>query len=579
MMSEEKQLSTYESFLIAECGTVTTTVALFDVVEGAYRLVARANVSTTASAPWSDIVMGVQQAIARLVEITGRPLMTENGSLIMPAQPNGEGVDNFAVTCSAAESLRAVVVALLEDVSLASARRALQSVYYDEVDFFSLADKRSENEQVRSLLTHRPDVVLIAGGVDGGADGRLLKLVETVEIGASLLPEIRRPHVIYAGNRNLREKVTAILGGTTPLYVAENVRPSLEAEQLPDAMRLIGDVYGGVKLDVVPGIQDLMEWSRYPLLPTAQAFGGMMEYFAALYKGRVLGVDLGASSVTLAEADPEQVRLSVRSDLGMGRPLGALADELEAEAIVSWMPTEIPLEAVQDYVANKGIFPQTIPMAEAELYLEQAIARWVLHKAMVETADSWEWPGRRLPSFDLLVARGSTLTNVPRPGQTLVTLLNALQPTGIFSVVLDQYGVLPALGILAPYEPLAVVQILEKGALIDLAWVIVPVGQARPGEPVLKIRANIDGKEALNLEADFGTLEMYPLPTGRTAELILEPLRNFDIGFGPGRGRTVTIHVGAVGLVIDARGRPLALPTDGEERLKLVQSWVWGMGG
>lgn len=578
-MSDENQLSSYESFLVAECGSVTTTVALFDVVDGVYRLIARASVSTTVSAPWSDIIVGVQQAIARLVEITGRPLLTENGSLIMPAQPTGPGVDNFAATCSAAEPLQAIIVALLEDVSLASARRALQSVYYQEVDFFSLADSRSESEQVKSLLTHQPDLVLVAGGVDGGADRRLLKLVETVEVAASLLPEIRRPHVIYAGNRNLREKVTAVMSSTTPLHVAENVRPRLEAEQLPDTMRLIGDVYEAMKFDVVSGIHDLMEWSRYPLLPTAQAFGGMMEYFAALYKGKVLGVDLGASSVTLASADPQQVRLSVHSDLGMGQPLGALSSDLNIEEILAWMPMEIPAEAVRDHVANKGIFPQTVPMAEAELYLEHAVARWVLSTAVERTSESWEWPSHRLPQFDLLVARGSTLTNVPRPGHTLVTLLNALQPTGIFSVVLDQYGVLPALGILAPYEPLAAVQILEQGALIDLAWVVVPVGSARPGDPVLKIRANIDGKEALNLEAEYGTLEMYPLPTGRTAELTLEPLRNFDIGLGPGKGRTVTIHVGAVGLVIDARGRPLTLPDGAEERMKLVQSWVWGMGG
>jgi hypothetical protein len=35
---------------------------------------------------------------------------------------------------------------------------------------------------------------------------------------------------------------------------------------------------------------------------------------------------------------------------------------------------------------------------------------------------------------------------------------------------------------------------------------------------------------------------------------------------------------GLVGLIIDARGRPLVLPSDPTKRRERVQQWLWDMG-
>jgi hypothetical protein len=54
-----------------------------------------------------------------------------------------------------------------------------------------------------------------------------------------------------------------------------------------------------------------------------------------------------------------------------------------------------------------------------------------------------------------------------------------------------------------------------------------------------------------------------------------------DIGRGLGRGgKPYKVQGGAVGLIIDARGRPLvnALPSDADERLQRVQQWLWDVG-
>jgi hypothetical protein len=61
--------------------------------------------------------------------------------------------------------------------------------------------------------------------------------------------------------------------------------------------------------------------------------------------------------------------------------------------------------------------------------------------------------------------------------------------------------------------------------------------------------------------------------------LDLRPRRNIDVGRGgPGRGGTAEVHGGLVGVVIDARGRPLALPSDAQKRHERIQQWLWDMG-
>lgn len=581
-MNEDGTTGTIRSFLIAECGSVTTTVALFDVADGAYRLVARSSAPTTARAPWLDMQAGVQQAIAQLTEMTGRILLTEHGDLIRPVQLNGTGVDSFVFTISAANPMTAFLVALLDDVSLASARRALHSIYAQELDHYSLADNRSQKEQVAALLEKQPDIVLIAGGTEGGADERLIHLVETVEIGVGLQLTAQRPRIVYAGNSHLRERVSTILANTAPILVAENVRPTLETENLPDAMRVLGDLYDELKVGVLPGVYGLMDWSDQPPIPAARAFGGMVEYLAALYKGRVLGLDLGANSVTFISADDRQVRLAVRPDLGMGQPLISLAETSDLADILAWLPVEMGQDAVLDYIYNKALSPHTVPMSNDELYMEQAIARALIRRVVYDAAADWGWTNATnslLPPFQLLVIRGRTLTHAPRPGQVMAMLLDALQPTGVFSVAIDRYGILPALGALAPFEPLLPVQVLEAGALVELGWVVVPVGQPPPNQRAVLVKMEAERSGNLQMEVEPQALEMLPLSPGEKAEVTLQPQRRVDVGSGPGRKRTLTIYGGAVGLVIDARGRPIpATMESAASRPELVRHWLQDMG-
>jgi len=182
-----------------------------------------------------------------------------------------------------------------------------------------------------------------------------------------------------------------------------------------------------------------------------------------------------------------------------------------------------------------------------------------------------------LPSFNMLLARGQTLTHTPRAGQSILLLLDALQPTGIFSVALDKYGVLPALGALASEQPLAVVQALEAGVLSDLGWVIAPTGKGQAGQSLVKgVVESPQGQ--FNLDVDHGRIDTTILNSGQVAEVTLQPDKRIDLGFGPGKGKKLTVHGGAVGLIVDGRGRPLP-DFDEDKRVEQVHKWYWDVGG
>ncbi len=53
-----------------------------------------------------------------------------------------------------------------------------------------------------------------------------------------------------------------------------------------------------------------------------------------------------------------------------------------------------------------------------------------------------------------------------------------------------------------------------------------------------------------------------------------EPARGFDLGAGPGKRIERQIKGGTVGLVLDARGRPLELPEERAACRAAIEKWI-----
>ena len=575
------------SLLAVDVGEVNTRAVLFDVVEGRYRFLAIGTARTTAQAPYNHIGEGINRAITRLEDITGRELIGDDDRLIVPSKLDGSGIDTFVGTLSAGPPLQVIAVGLLEDISLASAQRLVSTTYAQVVDTLGLNDRKKPEERLDLILNKRPDVIVIAGGTENGATNSVIRMVESVGLACSLMAQEQRPEILFAGNQALNEVVETRLGTLTKHYFAPNVRPAIEIEQLSPAQTRMAEIFRSIRSTRIAGVSDLDEWSGMRLTPTSTAFGRIIQFLSKVYdpaKG-VLGIDVGASATTIAAAFDGELSLGVFPEYGLGIGIPGLLENASIEDIQRWIPLEVGEEYIRDYIFNKKIHPASLPVSIEDLAIEQALARQAIRRAIFAAKDGFPKKiGRSgidmLPWFEPILATGSVLTKAPSAGQSLLTLLDAVQPTSITTIVLDQSNLAAALGAAAPINPCLSVQVLESSAFLSLATVITPISNTRPGTPILRLHVTYESGDETSFDIKQGTLEALPIPMGEAARLRLQPLHRSDVGMGGlGRGGSVRVVGGVLGVVIDARGRPIRLPRDPSRRQDLYKKWLWTLGG
>lgn len=572
-----------DSVLAIEIGTVSTRVILFDVVEGRYRFIGQGIVPTTLGAPFNDVGVGVKLALDDLHDITGRTFFDDTGRLVMPTQPNGLGVGACVATVSVGPPLRVVAIGLLEDVSTASAKNLASTTYSRVVETMSLNDRRDTVERLDTLLEKRPDLVIMAGGIEGGAKMSVTTLLEAVGLACYLLPEDQRPEILFAGNSELVGDVQESIGSLANLHIAPNVRQSYESEQLTPSQPALAQVFRLVRSRQMRGIREVDEWADNHMMPAATAFGRTIRFISMEYahtKKGVLGVDIGASAITVASAFSGDLRISTYPGLGLGENLPEMLRLCPLRDIIRWISVDVSESYVRDYIHNKAIYPTSLPITSEELAVEQGIASQAMLLAIRHARKAYpaDLPGTMpelLPWFEPIIASGSILTKAPEHHQALMMILNGLQPTGVTTIALDRNNLAACLGAAARVTPLLTIQSLDANNFINLATIISPVGKAALGTPILRVRMTREDGSEVKEEVQQGSLVAIKLPVGQAGKLHLTPLHRFDVGMGGfGRGGTVKVIGGILGVLIDARGRPLRLPTDAAQRSELLNKWL-----
>jgi len=222
---------------------------------------------------------------------------------------------------------------------------------------------------------------------------------------------------------------------------------------------------------------------------------------------------------------------------------------LKAEEIARFLPFKLPLSEVQNFFANKEIYPQIVPTTERAHKLEQAAARIRIQSA-VGRLGGWA-------VSDYIIASGGVLSKAPHPSEVVLMLLDSLQPRGLLRIYLDTKQLLPALGTLAIYQEEKAQKILDQKPVDFL-------GTAFSVAEDVSLWLDLGLSEPQELEVDAGELVTFPLDEGQTAKVKFETQSQkgeFEAQGGP------------CGLVIDARGRPLELPPTEGERIKCLRKW------
>jgi uncharacterized protein (TIGR01319 family) len=153
------------------------------------------------------------------------------------------------------------------------------------VDTLDLSDHRRPDQQMDSIVRSRPDLILLAGGTDGGASRSTQKMLEAVGLACYLMPMEKRPLVLYAGNHKLADDVKEMLGAHVgKLEISHNVRPSLETEDLEPGRHELALLMMKLRQRQIKGVEELNLWSAGNLLPTAYAQGRIIRFLSKLYE-------------------------------------------------------------------------------------------------------------------------------------------------------------------------------------------------------------------------------------------------------------------------------------------------------
>ena len=614
-MSEAPQVGGQSlSVIIAtDCGSTTTKAILVERQGDTYRQTCRGEAPTTVEAPFEDVTRGVLNAIQEVEELSGRRIL--DGERIITPASGDEGVDIFVSTSSAGGGLQMMVAGVVQSMTGESAQRCALGAGAIVMDVLASNDGRLPHQKIERIRHLRPDMVLLSGGTDGGTVSHVVELAEFVSA-ADPKPrfgaDFRLP-VIYAGNQDARDQIRETLDGKTDLTVTENIRPVLERENLGPARHVIHDLFLEHVMAQAPGYRKLMSWAGAPIMPTPAAVGQIMQTIARQQEISVLGVDIGGATTDVfsvfhvdgsdgsaQKGDPVFNR-TVSANLGMSYSISNVLAEAGLDDVRRWIPFDLDEADLRDRIKNKMIRPTTIPQTLEELQIEHGVAREALRLALVQhrelavglkgvqsertLSDVFEQSATGeshidMMALDLLVGSGGVLSHAPERAQTTAMLIDAFQPEGITRLAVDSIFMMPHLGVLASVDEKAATDVFERDCIIYLGTCVAPVGSAKPGGACAAYELSSD--DLINGpqtgELNLGDLVRVPLPSGAQADLVMRPARGWDVGAGAGQELRARVHGGVVGVVLDARGRPLSLPTDPPDRRRLVEQWNEALG-
>jgi uncharacterized protein (TIGR01319 family) len=585
-----------EYILATDVGSTTTKARLFKKIDGEWRYLLSGEAPTTVEAPYENVIMGVRNAIREIEELTGLKILSDDGKIIKP-HSHGRGVDFYCSTSSAGGGLQMMVAGVIKTMTAESANRAALGAGAIVMDVIAVDDGRPDYQKLDRIRHLRPDMILLAGGTDGGTTTLVMQIAELIAA-ADPKPRLGADYklpLVYCGNVDARPAIKKLMEDKVSLSIVDNIRPVLEVENTEPARRAIHELFMEHVMAHAPGYPELMSWVDIDILPTPAGEGMAMQLIAYMEKANVLGVGLGGATTNVYSVVDGRFVRSVSANLGMSYSICNVMKEAGVNNIMRWIPFEMDEETLVDMLRNKMIRPTTIPQTLKSLIVEHAVAREALrlglqhHKTIATrlkgakmaqrmVGDMFEYMLKEtyieMMKIDVISGTGGLLSHAPRRVQSMMIMIDAFQPEGVTRMYQDSVFMMPHLGVLSKAFPEIAWNIFDKDCLVRLGTVIAPAGLLKSGEDALHIKIEMPGGDLFERDIPFGEVIRVPLPEKQRAKAIISPRHNLDVGVGSGKTLETEIEGGVVGVIIDARGRPLTLPQEDKERRRTLIRWL-----
>ncbi len=411
-------------------------------------------------------------------------------------------------------------------------RRALLAGGVEVVLALGVGDPRSFGERAQALRDARPDVVVMALADRGEAD-RLVLLVEALRFGCGA--QRPTPQIVIASGDDGAVARETKLAVPFPVEVVPDLRTD-------DGRRRL--------------VTRLRELRRERGVLRDEALEILARRIAEVLKETALVIDVTSSSTSLVRAEPLAATLAVHArPLGIGRGADHVVARAGLDRVRRWIPWAVDQPTLLERVFNRARWPDAVASDRETLALEIALAHEAVSHALADATAAGIGPALR--SARTVVLTG-LLSGLAGPERAALVVVDALEPADPLSIARDEGdALLGTAAAVASGDHAPLDDAIRSG--IQPVAAVVPVATSR--RSLVRIVAAAGTREE---RVDRGAFFVLPL-TGALAVS------------GPGVTHA-RVTSGPVGLILDARPRPLALPQRDAERVPAVSRWYESVG-
>lgn len=448
--------------LVAEIGSTTTVVNAFNDIHTP-----------------DPVFLGQGQAPTSVLE--GDVRIGLNGAIDALAASLGADkieYEKMLATSSAAGGLKMTVHGLVYDMT---ARAAKEAALGAGAIIHQVTAGKMRRSDIRKIEEIRPNIILLAGGVDYGER-------DTALFNAEMIAELNLPiPLIYAGNIENHEEIRLIFENTNyQLYLVDNVYPKIDELNVEPTRKVIQDAFEQHIIHA-PGMERVRDLVNGPIIPTP---GAVMESAKLLHEkiGDVIVLDVGGAttdlhSVTKGSEEIERILVSpeplakrtVEGDLGVFVNMPNIVNVIGKENI----ERELGLDIDRIMAEYKAIPKNDDEKRFVErLTLEAVIKAVERHAGRIRnvygpSGRSALAEGKDLTEVRYIVGTGGALTRLPgrieimkaiaRHNQTGLLLF----PTPEAKILVDNHYIMASLGVLSKVYKESAFELMCRSLEID----------------------------------------------------------------------------------------------------------------
>ena len=453
-------------YLLIDFGSTYTKLTAVDKEKG--DIIATANSFTTVA---TDITVGYKKALEKLHQKIGRTIE----------------FDKKIACSSAAGGLKMAAIGLVEELTVEAAKRVCLGAGAKVDLVFS---HYCTPKELQAIIDKKIDIVLLAGGTDGGNSDCVLHNAKVLgEIGVKI-------PVIYAGNKSCQDQIEEIFQKyQIEGYICENVMPRLNVLNINSAKEKIKEILlkwiilaRGIK-KIETEMDKVCQAAPEAVLQASQLLA--KGYLDEPGLGEIVVLDIGGattdvysisnpntskSNVIVKGLEEPFAKRTVEGDLGMRySALGILSvlSKEEQERINKTFAIDIAKECEYHHE-----HVEDLPKTETEEIIEKVLAGVCADKAMQRHCGKMEevytplgmmyyQTGKDLSDITYIIGTGAVVINSADPGYILTKMTNhelnrmELRPLHP-EYLIDQDYILASMGLLAQEDPLLALQIMKK---------------------------------------------------------------------------------------------------------------------